>query len=78
MTKVVLDQATLAKLARNRNRVEVCDEAGSVVGYFTPLDDRSLYESVQPPISEEELRRREQHLRGRPLSEILRDLETKA
>ncbi len=80
MTKITLDQATLAKLNDLRERVEFCNEAGHTLGYFEPVPsrDRSLYERVEAPISEDELRRREQELGGRTLAEILADLEKKA
>ena len=78
MTKVVIDQATLSKFRDFKEHLEVCDESGRTVGYVEPATDRSLYQRVQPPISEEELRRREQDLRGRTLPEILADLEKKA
>lgn len=38
-----------------------------------PSPDRDLYKRVEPKISEDELRRREQE-GGRPLAEILEDL----
>ena len=48
---------------------------GELLGYFTPRIDRSLYESVEIPISEDELRRCAQKGGGRTLAEILTDLE---
>jgi hypothetical protein len=80
MIKVVIDQATLAKLHDLREHIEVCDEAGITLGYFQPAPsrDRSLYEGVEPPISEEELQLRERELGGRTLAEILDDLEKMA
>ena len=64
MTKITLDQATLAKLNDLRERLEFCNEAGHTLGYFEPVPsrDRSLYEGVEAPISEEELARREREL----------------
>jgi hypothetical protein len=78
MTRVILDQATLAKLNGLKQPVELCDESGRTLGYFSPAVDRSLYDRVQVPISEEELQRRERELGGRTLAEILADLEKKA
>jgi hypothetical protein len=46
-----------------------------VVGYFTPAADRSIYKDVQSPTSDEELDRRSRQGGGRPLREILDDLE---
>ena len=80
MTKITLDQATLAKLNDLRERVEFCNEAGHTLGYFEPVPSRarSLDESLEVPFSEEELDRFEQEPGGRSLAEILADLEKKS
>ena len=80
MTKITLDQATLAKLSDLRERVEFCNEAGHTLGYFEPVPsrDRSLYESMEVPFSEEDLDRFEQEPGGRSLGESLADLEKKS
>jgi len=78
MNKVIIDRATHAKLADLTESAEIQDETGRILGYYTPAHDRSLYEAVEPPISEEELDRREQEGGGRTLAEILSDLEDKA
>ena len=75
MTKVTIDHTMRDKLRNLSERVELCDEDGRVLGYFTPAADRSLYEGVDSPISEEELQRRLNEDGGRPLADILRDLE---
>src|SRR2546425_3495040 len=77
MTRVLLDQTTLSLFYNPSEQVEVCDEAGRTLGYFTPVEDRSLYERVEVPFSEEELDRFEQEPGGRTLAEILADLERK-
>lgn len=74
MGKIILDQETLTKLNGLTQTVEFCDEKGRVLGIFRPGVDRSLYEGIVPPITEEELRRRERNLTGRTLAEILADL----
>jgi hypothetical protein len=53
MSKLPLDEATLAKLRSVKDRVEVCDEQGRIVGYFEP----SKYAGVvmPPEPGEEEL-----------------------
>jgi hypothetical protein len=78
MTRVILDPTALAKLRQAGEGVEVCDEAGRTQGYFTPVTDRSLYEGLQIPFTEEELQRRERQEGGRTLKEILADLEQRA
>ena len=75
MTKIILDQAALSKFGTLKDRAEVCDTTGRILGYFIPVGSRSLYEGVEPPITEEELQRRQQQLGGRTLAEILADLE---
>jgi ATP-dependent RNA circularization protein (DNA/RNA ligase family) len=78
MSELTVDSATLTKLRQVNERVEIRDEAGELIGYFTPRVDRLLYESVEIPVSEEELRRRAQKGGGRTLVEILADLEPRA
>jgi hypothetical protein len=78
MTRVILDEATLSKLLQVQERVELCDATGRTWGYFTPVADRSLYEGLEVPFTEEELRIRDQDSRGRTLPEILTDLEKRA
>jgi hypothetical protein len=78
MTKVILDQATLAKFHNLKESAEVWDESGHTIGYFSPVVDRSLYEYVEIPFTEEELKSFEQEPGGRTLAEILAYLEKKA
>lgn len=78
MAKVILDEATLAKLHHLREPLEVCDESGRVLGYVSPAVDPSLYRTVKVPFTEEELDRFEQEPGGRTLAEILADLERKS
>jgi hypothetical protein len=76
MTKVELDAATRAKLHDLSEVVEVCDESGRTLGYFHPIvpSNQAVETEVQPPLSEEELLRRQQQPGGRPLKDILDDL----
>ena len=60
MTKVVLDAALQAKLGRPNYPVELCDEAGRVLGRFIPTFDPSQHEPLTPEIGPEELQRRKQ------------------
>jgi hypothetical protein len=75
MTSVVVDPATLVRLTHVGHTVELTDAAGHVVGHFIPAIDPQTRQAMMPDISEEELRRREQQGGGRPLKDILRDLE---
>ena len=60
MTKIILDEALRAKLRGLLQPLELCDEAGRVVARVFPSLDLSEYEPWEPPISEEELRQREE------------------
>jgi hypothetical protein len=53
MTKLPLDDAALTKLRGVKQRVEVCDEQGRIVGYFEP----GIYAGhvIPPEPTEEEL-----------------------
>ena len=75
MTKVIVDQAVCALLAPLKESVDLCDARGQVLGQFTPAASRLVADPMQPQVSEEELDRREREAGGRPLSEILADLE---
>ena len=72
MTQLILDASALAILPKLTESVELLDESGKTLGHFHPAPRR-----VQPLVSEEELRRRVQQGGGRPLADILADLEAK-
>ena len=76
MTRVVVDQATGAKL-RGVDEVELCDESGQKVGHFLSekLYCRLLYDWANAQITDEELKRRRQQPGGRTLAEIWARLE---
>ena len=78
MTRVTIDGNVLAKLKGLDHVVELCDDAGQVVGLFTPTAGRSLYENVEAPFTSEELDRFENEPGGLPLKDILTDLENNA
>lgn len=78
MTRVTIDEATRKKLRDLREPLEVCDDSGRILAYVTPADDRSIYEQLVCPTSDEELDRRERAGRGRTLAEIWTDLERRA
>ena len=76
MTRVTIDATMWAKLQALRDVAELCDEAGRIVGHFHPGPPRDANGNIIIPISEEELERRSREERGgRPLKDILRDLE---
>lgn len=75
MTRVIIDEALKAKLDGAAGLVEICDTSGQTLGFFRSLFDKSEYEGVDCPIPEGELRRRVAEGKGRPLKEILAELE---
>jgi hypothetical protein len=77
MTKLVVDAALEAKLTGVEEPVELCDRSGRTLGYFHPLvpSPDSTIAAVRSPLSDEEIERRRQDPEGRPLREILADLE---
>lgn len=77
MTKVFSDSGVLAKLAGMHEPVILCDESGRPVGFFQPLDPPTGKgdDGREPPFSEEEVERFRQQRSGRPLNEILANLE---
>ena len=78
MTRVTIDANVLAKLKGLNHVVELCDDAGRVVGLFTPVANQTLYEDVEVPFTSEELDRFENEPGGLPLKDILTDLENNA
>ena len=59
MPHVNLDAASIARLAALAWEVEVRDADGKVIGYFRPKVDPTRHGPLEPPISPEEMDRRE-------------------
>ena len=76
MPLVILPDSMKAKFLAADGPVECCTADGTVVGYFTPTGAKKY--DLDPGISEEEMERREAAGGGRPLADILRDLEKRA
>jgi len=76
MTKVFVDPVVGAKLNGIAGAVEVCDESGRTLGYFHPVATgiHPSSPSVESPFSQEEIERRCEERGGRPLKDILADL----
>jgi hypothetical protein len=75
MIQITVDAVTGSQFRDAYEPAQVCDEEGRVLGYFTPTADPSMYESVEPPSSDEELLRRANAGGGRTWREIKADLE---
>jgi hypothetical protein len=72
MTKIIIDKRTLAQFHDLKEPLQFVDESGHLLGLFTPNVDPAL---LKPQITEEEIQRRLAQGGGRPLVDILRDLE---
>jgi hypothetical protein len=58
MTRIVLDDSLRSKFMDFARPLELCDERGRVVGTFVPKVDYAAVEKARPPLSDEELDRR--------------------
>lgn len=82
MTTVTIDKELREKLNGFDHAVTFCDESGKPVGRFLPEWEYSeymkvLYERAKHMFSDDELRRAESEPGGRPLADILADLQRK-
>lgn len=59
MTRILVDQALLDKLGDLSQFMELCDDSGRVLAHVVPTASLEDYDLTEPPISEEELDRRE-------------------
>jgi hypothetical protein len=75
MTKFVLDSETAQKLRDAAQCIQLCDPTGATIGYFRPEVDPELYRTIKEPFTKEQLDRARNDPSGRPLKEIMRDLE---
>ena len=73
MPRLTVDPELQTKLTQSGEPVEIYDQSGRVIGYFEPLPPGRLKELS--PFSDEELERRREQRTGRPLKDILKDLE---
>lgn len=73
MSIIIVHDPLTSKLAAADAPVELCAADGRVLGYFTPAKEKRL--NLDPGISDEEISRRLAEGGGRPLADILRDLE---
>ena len=71
MTQITVDADMQSKLHASNGPAEFCDEQGHVLGRFVP----TCVDDLEPEISYEELHRRSENFKGRPLSELLAEWE---
>jgi hypothetical protein len=77
MTQITVDTTIGEQFSTLSDRSEIRDEAGRLLGYFVPPGD-ALSETIELPYTIEELEAAEREGGGRPLAEILRDLEQRS
>lgn len=74
MTKLTVEPDLQAKLGDFQDLVEFCDASGRVVGFFHPVAPTSQAHGGSP-FSDEEIEAVRRQRTGRPLAEILADLD---
>jgi hypothetical protein len=75
MTRLIVDPIIQSRLGDGKHILELCDSSGRVLGHFLPLLSTSQESTKEPQISDEEIQRRLREGGGRPLADILTDLE---
>ncbi len=76
MSIVITDKNLLEQLARTSGTVEVRDANGNFLGTFAPPYGK-LPPGVKSPHTDEEIEELRKQPDGRPLADILRDLESR-
>jgi len=71
MTRIVFEPEIESRLSGFQEAVEVCDREGRLIGYFHPA--RSLRDLS--PLSDDEVEKLRGQTGGRPLKDILEDLQ---
>jgi hypothetical protein len=78
MTRVVVDAQTTERLRGVTESLELCDEAGNVLGTFSPSENspafRAWLKGLDHGLSEEEVQRRISSREGLSTEELLRRL----
>jgi hypothetical protein len=60
MTRITVDGVLRGKLLNLSEPLDLCDEAGRVIGVFTPIGTGAPPGYSEPPLSEEEWNRRQE------------------
>jgi hypothetical protein len=76
MNEVIVDAALRARLNNLDDLLIIRDESGRVLGYFHPTVEPASFEegAIRSPYSDEEIERLRTQRTGRPLAEILDEL----
>ena len=73
MMRLCVDAALEAKLTQAGGPLEICDQAGRTIGFFQPTPPPGTLKELSP-FSDEEIEELSKQCSGRPLNEILSDL----
>jgi hypothetical protein len=76
MTKITIDAATFEKLKEVREKAELCDENGRIVGHFVPGPPRDAQGRIIVPFTDKEIDEMAKQSGGRQLTDIFDDLST--
>ncbi len=71
MSQITLDAVLAQQLKTAQGPLDLCGPGGELLGQFTP----ALKSKIKVPFTEEEITRSKQKPGGRPLADILSDLE---
>ena len=77
MSITITDSALIEQLRHINGDVELKDPNGSVLGRFVAENPCKLPPGVKSPFTEEEMAERRKDRTGRPLADILRDLQAR-
>jgi hypothetical protein len=75
MTRLIVSSELRSQLLTAGDYTEICDAQGHLLGYFMP---KSVSDDIYRPPTDEELAEAEREPGGRPLADILRDLERRS
>ena len=75
MTQIVVDSLLAGRLHDLSQTVELCDQAGCVLGRFVPSADARQFEPVTPDVTESDLEKRKGSNDWYTTDEVLKQLE---
>ncbi len=73
MIRIAVDAELQARLTEEGGAVEICDQAGRTIGYFSPTAPSGRLKDLSP-FSDADIQRFRQQGKGRPLADIWKDL----
>ena len=75
MSDLFLPDTFAAQLQGLSQPIHLCDASGKKLGYFVPVADPSVYEGLEPDLSDQELSEIERSSEWYSTDEVLRRLE---